>query len=65
MMQLSKEATLSLRKILKKELGEHSEMLSDAQVNAIGVRLLKLTSVSLGRKIRLNTALSGNKNDKI
>jgi len=51
-MNLSKTAAQELRQIITKEIGsERSKLLSDSQLNDLGVRLLGVTAIVLKRKI--------------
>ena len=50
-MQLSEKAKSDLRKILIQEIGEKANSFSDKELNDFGVRLLKLTALSLKRKL--------------
>lgn len=50
-MQLSEKAKSDLRQILIQEIGEKANSFSDKELNDLGVRLLKLTALSLKRKL--------------
>lgn len=55
LMQLSSDAKMRLRKILENELGTSIEYFSDADINDLGVRLLRVTSTTLKRKIEIKS----------
>lgn len=51
MTKLSKKALNELKKVLKKDLGNYSE-LTDEIINDIGITLLELTAICLKREIK-------------
>ena len=52
-MRLSEKAKQNLKAILIKELGtERVELFSDTDLEVLGIKLLKMTAISLKRKAR-------------
>lgn len=53
-MKLSDHALKKLKEILRRDIGEKAlELFSDEDLNAFGVRLLKLTAITLKESMRV------------